>query len=347
MRITRKRPATTGPKPLSLALQGGGSHGAFQWGVLDRLLEDDRVTISAVTAASAGAVNAVGLAAGLIEGGPAGARSKLDALWRAISDAGGRNMFGESGLWSAGGDWLKATPAFRYLETLAMSATPYELNPLNLNPMRDVLREQIDFKVIRERSPIEIYVCATMVRTTEAKVFNATDLTLNHILASACLPYLFQAVEIDGEAYWDGGYLANPPIFPLVRSKASRDVLIVMLNPLNRAKTPRSAGDIMDRLNEITFNAPLAAELRTIAMVHSLIEDGSMKPKTGYDRLRFHAVGVADELSDLKLSSKFNTDWLFLQDLKARGRKSAQAWLETALPQVGVSSTFDLGKTFL
>jgi NTE family protein len=340
----KKDARASAAKPISLALQGGGAHGAFEWGVLDRLLEHGGLEIKAITGASAGAMNAVALAAGMIEGGPEGARAKLEAFWRAVSHSGSRGVFGDF-LAGIGTDWLENNPAYRYMESLSGSLSPYDFNPLNLNPLHDVLRDQIDFKAIREQSQIKLFVAATRVRTSEARLFEAHELTAEHVMASACLPNVFQAVEIDGEAYWDGGYLANPPLWPLVTGEA-RDVLLVLLNPLERKEAPRSARDIADRLNEITFNASVVAELRTVAVVQDLVRRGQLKASGGYQVLRFHMIG-ADPLSDLKLSSKLNTDWAFLQDLKARGRKAAERWMETDLALVGERSSVDLAKAFL
>jgi NTE family protein len=335
-------------KPISLALQGGGAHGAFQWGVLDRLLEHGGLDIQSITAVSAGAMNAVALVAGMVEGGPEAARSKLESFWRAVSQGGTRGVFGENLVANLATDWFTNNPAYRYMEALTsqVAVSPYDFNPLNLNPLRDILREQIDFKAIREQSNIDLIISATAVRTNEAKLFKGPELTAEHVMASACLPDVFQAVEIDGAPYWDGGYLANPPIWPLVECRA-RDVLLCLLNPLETKKTPKTTGEIMDRLNEISFNASVAAELRAVAVVQDLIKRGLLKAGAGYMDLRFHMIAADGRLSDLKLPSKFNTDWTFLQDLKKRGRAAAGEWLRDHLGQVGEASTVDLGKAFL
>ena len=350
MKLLRRASPTTVSKPVSLALQGGGAHGAFQWGVLDRLLEYGSLEIRSITGASAGAMNAVALVAGMIEGGPEGARVKLESFWRGVSQ-GPRGVFGENLMANLATDWFTNNPAYKYMEALTsqvapVSVSPYDFNPLNFNPLRDVLREQIDFKAIREQSGIDLFIAATAVRTNEAKLFKGPELTAEHVMASACLPDVFQAVEIDGAPYWDGGYLANPPIWPLVECKA-RDVLLCLLNPLETKKTPRSTSEIMDRLNEITFNSSVAAELRAVAVVQDLIKRGRLKAGAGYMDLRFHMISADGRLSDLKLPSKFNTDWTFLQDLKTRGRAAADEWLKAHLAQVGEASTVDLGKAFL
>jgi NTE family protein len=338
----------TGPRAVSLALQGGGAHGAFQWGVLDRILERGAFDIQAITAASAGAMNAVALAFGMIEGGPDGARARLESFWRAVSQGGSRSVFGENSMASLATHWFTNNPAYRYMEALSpqISVSPYDFNPLNLNPLREVLRDQIDFAAIRDQSAIALHIAATAVRTAEAKLFHTQELTADHILASACLPDVFQAVEIDGVPYWDGGYLANPPIWPLVEGRA-RDVLLCLLNPLQAPRTPRTAAEIMDRLNEISFNASVAAELRSIAVVQALIARGQLKAGPGYVSLRFHMIAADGRLDDLKAPSKFNTDWSFLLDLKKRGRAAADDWLTAHLDQVGRASSLDLGQVFL
>ena len=350
IRPLKKKPK--GPRPISLALQGGGAHGAFEWGVLDRLLEEEDLEIRAVTAASAGAMNAVCLAQGLLDGGADGgraaAKAKLESYWKQVNRNGGRNVFGDTSIWTSafagGADWIKNTPGWRLAETFALSLSPYEFNPFNLNPLHDILEAEINFKALRERSPIKLYVAATQVRASKARVFRDTELTVRHIMASACLPQLFQAVEIDGEPYWDGGFLANPPLWPLFYDDTPDDILVVTLNPFVREETPKTPGEIMDRLNEITFNAALASELRAIAFVQKLLDEGLLKDNARgrYRRMLLHAITADKPLADLSLASKFDTEWSFLTDLKARGRKAADAWLGDCLTKVGVSSSLDL-----
>jgi NTE family protein len=341
------------PRPISLALQGGGSHGAFEWGVIERLLEEDGLEIKAVTAASAGAMNAAALASGLATGGREGAKATLTKFWRGVSNSDGRNgtIFGDSGVWSAmlQPDWLKATPAWRWAESLGASMSPYEFNPFNLNPMREVLEKTVDVAAIRDHCPIQLFVAATGVRTGKARIFKREELTVDHLLASACLPTLFHAVEIDGEPYWDGGYLANPPIWPLVYADTPDDVLLVTLNPFVREDAPKSPSEIMDRLNEITFNAALSAELRAVAFVQKLLDEGMLTEtaKGRYRRLHMHAITADGTLNDLSMASKFTTDWKFLTGLRDRGRKAADGWLATNVAAVGVKSTVDLKAEFL
>ncbi len=348
--MVKRKPAAPDRRPVSLALQGGGAHGAFQWGVLDRLLEDDRLDIRAVTAASAGAMNATALISGLETGGAPAARARLDLLWREVNLSGGRNVFGDSSIWSAAltPGWLKDTSLWRTAENAALSMSPYHFNPFNLNPLKRVLDTAIDFEAVRASS-IRLFVAATAVRQGRARLFENAEMTDQVLLASACLPHLFQAVEIDGEPHWDGGYLANPALWPLFYADTPDDILLLPLNPFAREEAPRAAGEIMDRLNEIVFNAPLVAELRAVAFVQDLIAEGRLK-RTGEDRYRgllMHAIEPGPWLGALSLGSKFNTEWSFLTDLKARGRDAAGAWLEQCFDAVGQRSSVDIRARFL
>ena len=339
------------PRPISLALQGGGAHGAFQWGVIDHLLEDGRVEIKAVTGASGGAMNGVVLAAGLLDCGPAGGRARLDAFWRAVNQTGGRNAFGDVSIWNAlfNPEWLKATPGWQMAQSWAAGFSPYQFNPLNLNPLRAALNQVVDFAAIRARSPIALYVSATAVYTSRSRIFRTHELTTDHLLASACLPQLFQAVEIDGEPYWDGGFLANPPLWPLFYDPTPPDILIVNLNPFVRKTTPKTPGDILTRLNEVSFNAPLVAELRAVAFVQKLIGEGLLTEKAEgrYRNMLIHAIEADRWLQDLSMESKFDTEWSFLTELKARGRRAATAWLAKGFADVGVKSSVDVTVDFL
>lgn len=336
-------------RPICLALQGGGAHGAFQWGVLDRLLEADVLDIRAVTAASAGAMNAAALISGLAHGGADGGRAALDRLWRETNQSGGKNVFGDSSIWSSAmsPSWLTDSPFWKASETLAMAMSPYEFNPFNLNPLNRVLKASIDFEAVRA-SDIKLFVAATAVRHARSRIFASAEITDQVLLASACLPHLFQAVTIDGEPYWDGGYLANPPLWPLFYQDTPDDILLMTLNPFERREAPRAAGEIVDRLNEVVFNAPLAAELRAVAFVQDLIEQGRLTPsaRDQYRHILMHAIEADSWLGDLSLGSKFNTEWTFLNDLKARGRAAAEDWLESCFGDVGVRSSVDLQARF-
>lgn len=344
-----EHPPQAGRRPICLALQGGGAHGAFQWGVLDRLLEADVLDIRAVTASSAGAMNGAALVSGLATGGPEGARAALDRLWRETNQSGGKNVFGDSSIWSNAltPGWLKDSPLWRAGETLAMSMSPYEFNPFNLNPLDRVLKASIDFEAVRS-SEIKLFVAATAVRHARSRVFRSEEITDQVLLASACLPHLFQAVEIEGEPYWDGGYLANPPLWPLFYEDTPNDILLITLNAFERAEAPKAAGEIMDRLNEVVFNAPLVAELRAVAFVQELIQEGRLMPseRERYRNILIHAIEADGWLGDLSLGSKFNTEWTFLNDLKARGRAAADEWLGSCVETVGRTSSVDLQARF-
>lgn len=336
-------------KPVCLALQGGGAHGAFQWGVLDRLLEADVLDVRAVTAASAGAMNAAALITGLERGGAEGGREALDTLWREVNQSGGRNVFGDSSVWSKAltPDWLKGTPMWQAGQTLALSMSPYSFNPFNLNPLRRVLETAVDFEALRASS-IQMFVSTTAVRAGRSRIFKSEEMAPEVLLASACLPQLFQAVEIEGEPYWDGGYLANPALWPLFYMDTPDDILLLPLNPFQRDEAPREAGDINDRLNEIVFNAPLVAELRAVAFVQDLIAEGKLKP--GEDRqrgIRIHVIEADEWLGGQSLHSKFDTEWSYLNELKQHGRTAADTWLETCLPKVGKASSVDVKARFL
>ncbi|MDP3379194.1 MAG: patatin-like phospholipase family protein [Brevundimonas sp.] len=341
---------TPPPPPVCLALQGGGSHGAFQWGVLDRLLEAEALDFRAVTCASAGAMNAAALISGLEAGGFDGARKALDKLWREINLSGGRNIFGDSSIWSAtfSPAWMKDTPLWRSAESLAMTLSPYQFNPFNLNPLRRVLDTVVDFEAVQQ-SDIQLFVATTAVKKGRVRLFENGELSVDVLLASACLPHLFQAVEIEGEPYWDGGYLANPPLWPLFYASTPDDILLLPLNPFQRDETPRDADVIMERLNEIVFNAPLVAELRAVAFVQNLIEAGRLNQTgdDGYRKLRMHAIEADTHLSDLPLRSKFDTEWTFLNRLKDKGRAAADVWLSDCLAHVGKTPSVDLKARFL
>lgn len=319
---------------VNLALQGGGSHGAFTWGVLDRLLEDGRLGFEGVSGASAGAMNAVVLAHGWLDGERDGARAALERFWQAVGGAVG--VFGTELL----GAWA---------DLISRTFSPYHLNPTNFNPLRAMLLQQIDFERLRADSPFRLFISATKVRSGHVRVFDDTELSVEALLASACLPTVFHAVQIDGEAYWDGGYLADPPLFPFFYGCRTRDLLVVMVNPIEREQVPRTPSAILDRLNEISFNSSLIGEMRAIAFVRKLLDEAWLKPEfeSRLKSVLVHAVRADGVLSDLGSDSKFTTAMPFLLDLRNRGRDAAQAWLDECLPAVGVRSSVDIRKTFL
>ena len=341
--LPRKR--ATGVKGVNLALQGGGSHGAFSWGVLDRLLEDERIEIESITGASAGAVNAVVLADGMASGDRQQARDTLSKFWHGISDAGKYSVLRRSPTEALRGGWgLDSSPAYVWFDIISRIASPYDLNPFNLNPLRDILKKFVDFERVRS-GMLKLFVSATNVETGRTKVFQRPELTVDHVLASACLPFMFQSVVIEGVPYWDGGYMGNPPLWPLFEHAQSDDVMIVQINPVRRPGVPRTARDILNRLNEITFNASLLRELRTIDFVTRLIEEGRMEG-TGYRRVLVHMIEDELALSALGASSKLNTEHAFLDMLFAKGRQAADRWIAAHFDDLGEKSTVNIRDLF-
>ena len=339
------KPANT--RMINLALQGGGSHGAFSWGVLDRLLEDETIEIEAITGASAGAMNAVALADGLAQWRREDARATLRRFWEGVCEAARASPLQRTPFdMMFGGGWnLDKSPAYLWFDVMSRIVSPYEMNPLNLNPLRDIVERLIDFDRVRT-SEIKLFLSATNVETGRTKVFRNADLTPDHVMASACLPFMFQAVEIDGVAYWDGGYMGNPPLWPLFDHCQSDDVLIVQINPIKRPGKPHTARDILNRLNEITFNASLLRELRAVDFVTRLLEEGRMEG-TGYRRVLVHMVEDEATLSSLGASSKMNAERAFIEMLFHRGRATADAWLALHFADIGKKSTIDIRKLFM
>lgn len=326
-------------KTVELALQGGGAHGALTWGVIDRLLQEPRLRIEGVSGTSAGAMNAVVLADGLQAGGTEGAREHLARFWEAVSVA-ARSSPIQRDLWSRiSGDWgLENSPSFLFFDHLSRVFSPYELNPLNLNPLRDLLEALVDFERVRRCSALKVFVTATNVRTGRPKVFRCPEMSSDAVMASAALPFMFQAVEIDGEAYWDGGYMGNPALFPLVDECDARDLVLVQINPFYRPKLPRTAREIINRVNEITFNASLVKELRAIMLLKQLIEDEGLEQER-YRDMRFHRIHADEDLVDLQASSKLNAEWAYLCHLRDLGRARATSWLETHWHDLGERSS--------
>ncbi len=335
-------------KAVNLALQGGGSHGAYAWGVLDALIEDDRIEIGAISGASAGAFNAVVYAAGLAEGGRAGAREKLERFWLSVSTEGSlapaQRKLIDAWLRPWGVVWPGTAFLGAWVEAVAQFASPYALNPFNCNPLLDHLAALVDFERLRAFDTPQLFVAATNVRTGRGEIFRRGILTADHVMASACLPELFQAVQIGDEAYWDGGYAGNPPLWPLFYETACRDVIIVQINPIERATIPRTPEDIMNRLNEITFNASLLGELRAADFVARLIRSGVLKSES-YRLERLHRIGGVGRLENFPASTKFDVSWPFLERLRDLGRADAKAWLERHYSSIGVESTLDIDQT--
>lgn len=367
-------PAAAPRARVNLALQGGGSHGAFTWGVLDRLLDDDGVDIGAISGTSAGALNGAVALSGYVTGfqktpprtakqddpkapDPAIRRARQHAqkalhdFWQDISQHG--PLVSPMTLQPDG--HLKSQfnfdqfPAYQWLNMFMRAFSPYEFNPLNLNPLRSVLARHVDMDALHTgcaHCGIPLFVTATSVRTGQARVFSAEQLSLDALLASACLPFVFQAVEIDGEHFWDGGYTGNPALFPLIYNTSDSDLLLVRLNPLQREEHPTRSIDIIDRLSEITFNASLIGEMRAIAFVTRLLKEDRLDPGR-YKALRMHMVADDEGMAEFNASSKFNTDWAFLQTLHKLGHLAASRWLDQHRDQIGRSSSFDIEDFFL
>jgi NTE family protein len=342
------RPRKVEVKSINLALQGGGAHGAFTWGVLDRLLEDDRIRFDGISATSAGAMNATALAAGMAAGGPQGAKKALALLWRQISHAALASPLQPTLLERLLGYRSMAQSAgFVFFELMTRLFSPYEFNPLNRNPLRQVLLDSIDFDALSPTTcPIKLYLAATNVRTGKIKVFDNSEIGVDAVLASACLPFLFQAVEIDGEAYWDGGYAGNPPIFPLIYNCSSSDVVIVQLSPMRRDELPHSSMEILDRVNEISFNSSLLREMRAIRFVTRLIDDGTVVDGS-LRHMRIHSIAADDVIAKLSIASKLDADWEFLTSLRDTGRERAEQWLDAHFDRIGVESTVDLQAVYM
>ncbi|CAN2532088.1 hypothetical+protein [Methylocapsa aurea] len=327
---------------VDLALQGGGAHGAFTWGVLDRLIEEPWLRIDGVSGTSAGAMNAAALIHGFSLDGAEGARAAMESFWRRVAGAARFSPLQRTPLDRALGRWtLDNSPAFLAMDMASRLVSPYDLNPAGSNPLRDILRETIDFERLA-RAPIKLFVTATNVRTGRARVFRNADLSAEALLASACLPTMFQAIEIDGEAYWDGGYAGNPTITPLVRECASQDTILVQVNPIERKETPRSAIDILNRVNEISFNAPLLKELRMIALLRQVADPGHSEGAR-WASMRIHAIAT-DMATELSASSKLIAEWDFLLMLRDEGRQCAQDFLDRNGDDLGRRSSFDLAR---
>ncbi len=345
MKPPRKPRATAGARAtvlVDLAFQGGGAHGAFTWGVADRLLEEEWLEIEGISGTSAGAMNAAVLAGGYARGGRQGAREALATFWRRVSDAARFSPFQRGPVDMMLGRWtLDNSPAFLMMDFLARIISPYDVPSFGGNPLAEILRESVDFPALAD-GPIKVFVTATNVRTGRARVFRNHDVSPDALLASACLPQLFQAVEIDGEPYWDGGFAGNPTLFPLVNELTSDDTILVPINPIMRPGTPRTARDILDRVNEISFNSVALKEMKMLALLRRTADPGSAEG-AAWARMRMHLV-TNDIVVNLGYSSKLNAEWAFLQWLFEEGRKAADAFLAQHGEAIGHRSTVDFDK---
>lgn len=336
-------------KPVNLALQGGGALGAYTWGVLDALLEDDRIEIAAISGASAGAMNGAVLAQGLVDGGEAEARAALRRFWEGLARATqpGFNspLSALMSAWAPPWSGHMINPFATWLDLWSRVASPYDLNPLNLNPVKDVLESLVNFDHVRACDSVRLYVSATNVETGRVRVFTNEEITADHVMASACLPLLFQTVMIDGEPYWDGGYMGNPPLFPLFEASSSRDIIVVQINPIERPGVPRSSRDIISRLNEITFNASLLREFRAIEFVARLLDEGRLDA-VRYRKMLIHVISDDEALLPLGAGAGLNTNLAFFEKLFEIGRAACARWLEAHFDSLGEASTVDLRRMF-
>ena len=337
-----KHAPPTATKRINLALQGGGAHGAFTWGVLDYILEDGRLAIDGISGASAGAMNAVMLADGLARGGADGARTRLAEFWRAASRDGNLPDSQRVAL-----DRLmsflpaNASPLQSWMGAWTKYLSPYDLNPLNINPLKDLVERFVDFEAIRRCTDLRLYISATNVHTGKLKVFAKEEITAEAVMASAALPYFFRAVEIDGVPYWDGGYTGNPPLYPLLNWSFSPDVLVVQINPLMRSTTPTSNEEILNRINEITFNSSLSSEIRVVELLSELLTKGELKSTSGnYRPTRLHRINFGGTKTP-DAGSKFNNDFDFFETLHKSGRRAARRFLDAHFDDIGVRSTIE------
>jgi len=328
------------PVAVDLGLQGGGAHGAFTWGVLDRLLEENWLRFDGISGTSAGAMNAVVMADGLAAGGPGQARIALEQFWKRVSDAALLSPLRRGPLEILTGRWtLDYSPVFAVFDVAARMLSPYDVNPFGSNPLRQILDDSVDFDRV-SRASVSLFVTATNVRTGRGRVFRNCDLTPDVLLASACLPTMFQAVEIDGEAYWDGGYSGNPTLSPLIRECSSSDTIIVQINPIERPGTPRTAREIHNRLNEVAFNATLIKEFRAAALLRQVADPGT-GDGAAWAKMRIHRI-ASDAMLELGYSSKLLAEWEFFCMLRDEGRRAASAFLDTHGNDLGVKSTLDI-----
>lgn len=338
--------ASEGRKILNLGLQGGGAHGAFTWGVLDRLLEDGRLGFEGISGTSAGALNAVALADGMARDGAAGARARLREFWMRVSAAGRPGASARDFMQAWMGAWrMPALQPFHMIDAMTNFASPYGFNPMNINPLREIVSELVDFDRLHAAATPKLFISATAVRTGKIKVFSGQAVSAEAVMASACLPYLFQTVIVDGEPYWDGGFMGNPALFPFFTETKATDILLVQINPIARDAVPTSAKEILERMSEITFNASLLREFRAIDFVNRMLDEGRLDPAR-YRRNRVHRIDAGKALERFTASTKFDTSRAFFEELHAAGRAAAGDWLLAHFDDIGVRDTVDLRSQF-
>lgn len=329
-----------GMKPVAVALQGGGSHGAFSWGVMDRLLEDGRFKIEGLTGTSAGGMNAVAVAQGLMIGGLQGAREELRHFWKEIANVGKHSSLNNRGPIDKmmGKFTMYNSPGFMIFDLLSRMFSPYELNPTGHDPLKETIEKCFDFDKLRQYKDCKVFLCATHVFTGRLKIFSLSEIKTECLLATACLPTIHNAVKVDGEYYWDGGFIGNPVFFPLIYNCETPDIIMVQLNPTERKHLPTTSREIADRLNEITNNASVVREMRAISFISDLIDQGLLD-KSKIKRVHMHVIEDESTFQELGWSSKLNTEWEFLTHLFERGRTAADKWIKENYDNVGKKTT--------
>ncbi|HEX8615547.1 MAG TPA: patatin-like phospholipase family protein [Telluria sp.] len=330
------------PRRISLGLQGGGTYGAFTWGVLDRLLDDERVIFDAISGTSAGAINAVVMADGMAHGGGrAGAQAALRRFWSGLSEASRLSPVQRTPLDYLLGRWtLECSPGYHMMQLFSAMMATVPPTPLDVNPARELLSSLIDFERVRACDALRLFIHATNVRTGKGRIFTREEIDAQRLTAAICLPQVLAAVEIDGEAYWDGSYVGNPALAPLVAPGCARDIVIVQINPVTRQELPRSVADINSRSNEIAFNISMMREVALIRHAHAVIDEmneDQVRPAP----VHTHLISGADTVGSYSLSSKYNTEWAFLSHLHELGFTAADRWLAENFHQIGVRSTLD------
>ncbi len=332
-------------KTINLALQGGGSHGAFTWGVLDRLLEENSLEIKAISGTSAGSMNGACLANGLIKGSNLDARNKLDEFWYKVSQINPYDSFNQKIIRGTATSAVKKIQQQYFIKVFNLVSqffSPYQFNPFNVNLIKNIIENIIDFDCFRLAEDVQLFISATNIETNRIKIFDNQDICSEALLASACLPSVYQAVKWQDNYFWDGGYMGNPILEPLIYNSSSRDILIIQVNPINKQGVPKTSHDILDRLSEITFNSSLMREIRTIVNIQKLSDQQFCQKNNPYSDLRLHLIHDENFMSQLGVSSKFNIDWDFLNTLKAKGRKATSLWLEDNYDDISKKTTMDL-----
>jgi NTE family protein len=334
-------------KTINLALQGGGTHGALAWGILDRLLEEKHLVFDSISATSAGALNAAVLVNGMAKGGREGGREALHEFWEKTCEVG--QIYNPIRLLPWEEFWkinIEHSMMYFWCDFLSKVFSPYQFNPSNFNPLRNTLDELLDIEMIRSSHAPKLFITATNVRTGKIKIFDNKEISLDAIIASACLPFLFQAVQIKDDYYWDGGYLGNPALYPLIYHSQCCDILILHINPIYREQIPHTAASILDRVNEISFNSSLMREMRAISFVTELLDNGWIKEEYRHKmkRLFVHAIRADISMQSFSVASKLNPDWSFIKGLYEQGRQEAEFWIKNNFRHVNNKSSIDINE---